>query len=45
MLLPAGEYGELLVGPESGKLMEGEQPVSVSEADVVGLLEAVLQVR
>ena len=46
-LLPvcAGEYGDLLVGPESSKLLEGEEPVSTSEADVVGLLEAVLQVR
>ena len=46
---PAGEYGELLTGPESGKLLEGEEPLGggsgVSEADVVGLLEAVVQVR
>lgn len=39
-----GEYGELLVGPEAGKLLEGEPPVSASEADLVGLLEAVAQV-
>ncbi|KAL4431277.1 hypothetical protein ABPG75_006533 [Micractinium tetrahymenae] len=38
-----GEYGDLLVGPESGKVLEGEEPVSASEADVLGLLEAVLQ--
>jgi AP-1 complex subunit gamma-1 len=39
-----GEYGELLVGPEAGKLLEGEAPLAVSEADVVGMLEAVVQV-
>ena len=39
-----GEYGELLVGPEAGKLLEGEPPLVVSEADVVGMLEAVVQV-
>ena len=39
-----GEYGELLVGPEAGKLLEGEPPLAVSEADVVGMLEAVVQV-
>jgi AP-1 complex subunit gamma-1 len=38
-----GEYGELLVGPEAGKLLEGEQALGLGEADVVGLLEAVLQ--
>ena len=42
---PAGEYGELLVGAEGGRVLEGEAPVSASEADVVGLLEAVVQVR
>ena len=41
----AGEYGELLVGGEGGKLLEGEEPMAASEAEVVGLLEAVLQVR
>lgn len=38
-----GEYGDLLVGPEGGKLLEGEEPVGAGEADVLGLLEAVLQ--
>ena len=38
----AGEYGELLVRPDGG-LLEGEPPVSVTEADLVGLLEAVLR--
>jgi hypothetical protein len=33
------------VGPEAGKLLEGEQALGLGEADVVGLLEAVLQVR
>lgn len=32
------------MGPEGSKVLEGEQPVSASEADVVGLLEAVVQV-
>lgn len=40
----AGEYGDLLVGPEGGKLLEGEEPVDAGEADVLALLEAVLQV-
>lgn len=38
-----GEYGELLVGPEGSKLLEGEPAISASEADVVGLLEVVVQ--
>ena len=36
----AGEYGELLVS--GGKLLEGEEPLSVSEGDVVSLLESIL---
>jgi hypothetical protein len=36
-----GEYGELLV--RGGALLEGEQALSVGAAEVVGLLEAVLQ--
>lgn len=32
------------MGPEGGKLLEGEEPVGAGEADVLGLLEAVLQV-
>ncbi|KAI3433299.1 hypothetical protein D9Q98_003118 [Chlorella vulgaris] len=38
-----GEYGELLVGPGSAQLLEGETPLQVGQADVVGMLEAVLQ--
>lgn len=38
-----GEYGELLVGGQGGKLLEGEEAVAAGEGDVVGLLEAVLQ--
>ncbi|KAI7839019.1 hypothetical protein COHA_007161 [Chlorella ohadii] len=38
-----GEYGELLAGSAGGKLLEGEEPVAAGAADVVGLLEAVLQ--
>ena len=37
----AGEYGELLV--KSAALLEGEQPVVVSETELVGVLEAVLR--
>lgn len=33
------------MGAEGGKLLEGEAPVSASEAEVVGLLDAVAQVR
>lgn len=36
-----GEYGELLV--RGGPLLEGEQALSVGAAEVVGVLEAVLQ--
>ena len=32
------------MGPEAGKLLEGEEPVSASEAELVDLLEAVVQV-
>ena len=35
-----GEYGELLVS--GGKLLEGEQPLTVSEGEVVDVLEGVL---
>lgn len=40
----AGEYGELLAGGQGGKLLEGEEAVAAGEAEVVGLLEVVLQV-
>ena len=35
-----GEYGELLVS--GAKLLEGEQPLTVSEGEVVDVLESVL---
>ena len=38
-----GEYCELLVGSEAGRLLEGEEPLSTTEGEVVGVLEEVLQ--
>ena len=39
-LYSAGEYGELLVS--GSKLLENEEPLTVSEGEVVSLLESVL---
>eukprot|EP00878_Enallax_costatus_P013642 GHUV01014265.1.p1 GENE.GHUV01014265.1~~GHUV01014265.1.p1 ORF type:complete len:761 (+),score=273.69 GHUV01014265.1:204-2486(+) len=38
-----GEFGEMLPTGRGGALLEGEPPVTVSEADVVLLLESVLR--
>jgi AP-1 complex subunit gamma-1 len=38
-----GEFGELLQAGQGGPLMEGETWSSVSDADIVSLLEAVLR--
>ena len=40
LLGPSGEYGELLV--RDGPLLDKEEPLRVSSADVVGLLESLL---
>lgn len=42
IMFVAGEYGELLVG-SGAQLLEGEQPVQATEAELVGLLESVLR--
>ena len=41
--LLAGEYGELLVGSDAGRLLDGEEALSTTDGEVVGVLEEVLQ--
>ena len=40
--LCAGEYGELLLSSSGSKLLEGEPPLSATEAEVVDLLQGML---
>ncbi len=39
----AGEFGELLLADAGGYILEGEQSISASPAEMVALLEAVLR--